>query len=196
MPALGVLPTFPFGDQVVDHVDQNDGVVEFSATVPAEATDTYVRIIALWHDNQSLGAEFPTIGIRSGQGGLTPLTVTRLGTPSQAVPIIGTGGAQAGSATCVAEDGDIYFIHIADIAEDNGPWQLRIKNNDPEKLGFVAVSSTDPGSDQPAVDGVGRHAEQLLHRGRSRRIDLRTSRTLQLPHGDGAQSGNRHTAIR
>jgi hypothetical protein len=125
MPALGVLPTFPFGDQVVELAFQQvSGVVEFSATVPAEATDTYVRIIALWHDNQSLGAEFPTIGIRSGQGGLTPLTVTRLGTPSQAVPIIGTGGAQAGSATCVAEDGDIYFIHIADPDLTSRPWMV------------------------------------------------------------------------
>jgi hypothetical protein len=136
--------SFPFGSQVVELTfGQFSDAFEFSSSVPVEVNDTYVRIIALWRDNQALGGEAPTIEILSGAGGFTPLNVTPHGTETK-IPIIGTGAVVAGMASCQREDHDIYFVHISDLAEGNGPWHLRIKNNDPQTLHFVAVSSTDP----------------------------------------------------
>jgi hypothetical protein len=136
--------SFPFGAKAIRlGRGQFSEEFEFSATVPTEATDTYLRVIALWHDNAVLGGDAPTIEVRSGAGGLTALTVTPQGTRN-AVTINGTGGRVAGIASCEREDNDIYFVHISNLATGNGPWTLRLKNNDGEVLHFVAVSSTDP----------------------------------------------------
>ena len=144
MTATEIPFSFPFGDQVVELASGVfSDAFEFSDSVPVEVSDTYVRIIALWRDNEPLGGEAPTIEMRSGGGGFTSLNVTTQGTESK-VTVIGTGGLPAGMASCQREDNDIYLVHISDLADGNGPWHLRIKNNDPETLHFVAVSSTDP----------------------------------------------------
>ncbi|KJS52892.1 hypothetical protein VM98_28550 [Streptomyces rubellomurinus subsp. indigoferus] len=136
---------FPFGSQVVELAFQQvSDEFPFSDLVPIEIGETYLRVIALWRDNQALGGKAPTVEVRSGQGGLTPLTVTPLGEGTTAVPVIGTDGVVAAQGTCVRGNDDVYLVHLFAIAETNGPWQLRLTNNDPQTLHFVAISSTDP----------------------------------------------------
>ncbi|MFB7511279.1 hypothetical protein, partial [Streptomyces broussonetiae] len=136
---------FPLGDKVVPLAFQQvSDEYPFSAQVPIEIAETYVRVIALWQDNKALGGKAPTIEIRSGEGGLTPLTVTTLAESVTAVPIVGTDGVIAAQATCVRGNNDVYLVHVFDIAETNGPWQLRLTNNDSQTLSFAAISSTDP----------------------------------------------------
>ena len=122
---------------------QFSDVLPFTDSVPAEADQAYIRIIALFRDNEALGGEAPTIEIRAGEGSLTPLVVTPQGSDTTAVTMVGTNGVAAGTATCERENNDVYFIQISDIAKGNGPWQLRIKNNDPQTLHFVSISSTN-----------------------------------------------------
>ena len=140
--AADVPVQFPFGTRVIG-LGQGEfsDEVAFSDSVPVEVSDTYLRIIALWHDNEPLGGELATIEIRSGQGNLTALNVRPVGAESE-VTVIGTNGALAGKATCGVNN-DIYLVHISELGDDNGPWRLRLKNNDSQTLYFVAVSSTD-----------------------------------------------------
>ncbi|MDT7765570.1 MAG: hypothetical protein QOC63_4990 [Mycobacterium sp.] len=133
---------FTFGPTVLE-LPSGQFSSPFSLSVPNDAAEFFIRIIALFRDNQPLGGESPTIEIRAGQGELTPLTVTIQGSAPTSTPIVGTNGATAGTATCERDNNDIYLVDIADIPEGQGPWELRISNNDAQTLHFVAISSTD-----------------------------------------------------
>jgi hypothetical protein len=131
---------FLFGNTVlVLTPGQQSQPQDFTSSVPNDTDTMCLRIIALWRDNQALGAN-PTIEIKSGQGGFIKLNVTPQGSPTRPVDIIGTGGHPVGTATCERDDADVFLIRLFNIAIDQGPWNLRITNNDQDTLGFVAVA--------------------------------------------------------
>lgn len=112
-------------------------------TVPDAGTDMFIRVIALFRDNQPLRGKAPGFELRAGEGGPTPLTVTPEGSPS-AVPVVGTVGVspkEAAFASCERENNDVYFIHMARVQPRRSPWLLRITNTESQILHFVWFSS-------------------------------------------------------
>ena len=91
--------------------------------VPRQAVELFIRVIALFRDNQVSGGEAPTFEVRAGEGGPTALVVAAMGSPVS-VPIIGTVGTdprEAAFATCERENNDVYLIHLSKIQHDRGP---------------------------------------------------------------------------
>jgi len=112
--------------------------------VPHEASQSFIRIIALWQDNRPLGGLVPTVQLRSGRG---PFTAAALG-PGATVP--GSDSGPAATATLTPEPEDIYLVTLSDIADNAGPWAIRLTNNDSQDLRFVWFSSDlEPETRQP-----------------------------------------------
>ena len=109
----------------------------FEFFVSGEAQKIFIRVIALFRDNEPLGGEAPTFQIRAGIGGV----ITSVGPDSGEVSIPRGDGTRAGRAECQREPNDIFLITISDVVENSGPWMLRIRNNDPEPLRFLGFSS-------------------------------------------------------
>jgi hypothetical protein len=108
----------------------------FEFFVPDEGGDFFIRVIALFRDEEPLGGEAPTFQIRAGRG-----VLTSIGPDSEEVSIPGGDGNPVGSLRCQREPNDIFLITIADIVENSGDWKLRIRNNDPESLRFFGFSA-------------------------------------------------------
>jgi hypothetical protein len=108
----------------------------FEFFVPKEGGEVFIRVIALFRDEEPLGGEAPTFQIRAGRG-----VLTSIGPDSEEVSIPGGDGNPVGSLRCQREPNDIFLITIADIVENSGDWKLRIRNNDPESLRFFGFSA-------------------------------------------------------
>jgi hypothetical protein len=110
----------------------------FEFFVPNEAEKVFIRMIALFRDNEPLGGEAPTFQIRAGSG-----MITSVGPDSGEVSVPHPSGVgnSVGKLRCQREPKDIYLITISDIVENSGPWKLRIRNNDAEPLRFVGFNS-------------------------------------------------------
>lgn len=105
--------------------------------VPLEATEMFIRVIALWHDNRPLVGRAPTFEFKSGSEGR--LTSVEAGTGRVEIPEI--KGDIGGTAEVQRMPRDSYLITLSGLEENPGPWHLRITNNDAETLRFAGVSS-------------------------------------------------------
>jgi hypothetical protein len=109
----------------------------FKFEVPIEAQATFLRVIALWRDNEVLGGKAPTFEIKAG-GGVFAL----VGPNSGPVSILDrTERTAVGSVVCQRLPDDIFLLTISDLVENSGPWMIRITNNDAESLSFLGFSS-------------------------------------------------------
>ncbi|MCX4966922.1 hypothetical protein OHA98_19220 [Streptomyces sp. NBC_00654] len=109
--------------------------IEFVVLLGAE--QTFLRTIAHLEANVVHGGAPPTFLIKAGLGG--PTAVEEGADP---VDITGSGGTTVATADChrIAEDIDTYLVTVNHSAS-SGPWQLQIKNNEPEALDFVGFIS-------------------------------------------------------
>lgn len=110
-------------------------LVPFS--VPIEATETFIRVVAFWSDGRPLVGRAPTFEIKSGRDG--EVTAVHVGTGK--VEIRGDKGRTAALAESQRLPADTYLITLCGLEENPGPWHLRITNNDPEALRFTWVVS-------------------------------------------------------
>ncbi|MGG7569213.1 hypothetical protein [Streptomyces sirii] len=105
--------------------------------VPLEATEMFIRVIALWRDNRPLVGRAPTFELKSGRDG--QLTAVDAGTGK--VEIREIKGDIAALTEVQRLPLDSYLITLSGLEENPGPWHLRITNNDAETLRFAWVSS-------------------------------------------------------
>lgn len=105
--------------------------------VPVEATEMFIRVIALWRDNRPLAGRAPTFEFKSGRDG--QLTAVDAGTGK--VEIRDIKGDIAAWAEVQRLPLDSCLITLSGLEENPGPWHLRVTNNDPETLRFVWASS-------------------------------------------------------
>ena len=114
---------------------------QMSAPVPfvvlLAAEKTFLRLIAQFKDNIVLGGAAPTVLITAGLGAATAVDEGR-----GPVDIPGSGGATVATATCrrTPEDLDTFLVTITHSVA-SGPWQVQIRNNEPEALEFYAFIS-------------------------------------------------------
>lgn len=108
----------------------------FEFDVPVEAEEAFLRVVALWRDNDVLGGTAPTFELRPRRGRITAVTADQ-----DDVHIPSSDGATLGVARCRRLPDDIYLVSISKIAESSRPWQVRVTNNDPEALRFAWFSS-------------------------------------------------------
>ncbi|MFJ5774574.1 hypothetical protein [Streptomyces sp. NPDC093094] len=115
--------------------NQKSSPIEFVVLLNAE--QTFLRVIAHLHPNVVHGGSPPTFLIKAGMG--DPTAVDE-GTGPVGIP--GSGGATVATAVCrrTAEDIDTYLVTVTHSAP-SGPWQVQIKNNEPEALEFVGFIS-------------------------------------------------------
>jgi hypothetical protein len=127
--------------------EQTSSAIEF--VVLLEAKQTFIRVIAHLRDNTILGGAPPTFLIRAGVGGPTAVDLG-----AGKVGIVGSGGAKVAIATCerTAEDADTYLVTVNHSAP-SGPWQVQVRNNDPERLAFTGfISHVERETLQPWLD--------------------------------------------
>ncbi|MEE1739756.1 hypothetical protein PUR49_25075 [Streptomyces sp. BE147] len=105
--------------------------------VPIEATEMFIRVIALWRDNRPLVGHDPTFELKSGRDGL----LTALDARTGKVEVCQTEGDVAALAEVRRLPADSYLITLSGLEENPGPWHLRITNNDAETLRFACVAS-------------------------------------------------------
>ncbi|MFJ8697059.1 hypothetical protein [Streptomyces roseolilacinus] len=105
--------------------------------VPLEATEMFIRVIALWHDNRPLVGRAPTFELKSGRDG----RLTAVDTGTGKVEIREIEGDLAAVAEVRRLPVDSYLVTLSGLRENPGPWHLRITNNDAETLRFAWVSS-------------------------------------------------------
>ncbi|MEV4441884.1 hypothetical protein AB0K09_23315 [Streptomyces sp. NPDC049577] len=115
------------------------GLVPF--TVPDDASDMYLRLVALGPGCESLGGAAPSIEVRAGQGEIAAV----LRDPGKG-SVSDESGKQVATASWTREPNDIFLIHLEILDKNRRPWRLRITNNDPEELGFVWVASEEADS--------------------------------------------------
>lgn len=115
--------------------NQRSSPIEFVVLLGAE--QTFLRVIAHLKPNVVHGGAPPTFLIRAGLG-----DATAVDEGTDPVDILGSGGATVATAAChrTAEDIDTYLVTINHSAP-SGPWQVQIKNNEPEALEFVGFIS-------------------------------------------------------
>ncbi|MGW7647117.1 hypothetical protein [Streptomyces bobili] len=109
----------------------------FPFVVPLEATEMFIRVIALWRDNRPLVGRAPTFELKSGRDGQLTAVDARTGK----VEIHESEGDIAALAEVQRLPLDSYLITLSGLEENPGPWHLRITNNDAETLRFAWVSS-------------------------------------------------------
>ena len=109
----------------------------FDLNVPAGEKAFFLRLIALFRDNEPLGGEAPTFQIKSGTGDLTPVGLNPAG-----VKVLDGDGNFVGAVTCERGHKDVFLLTISEIEENTGPWKMRIRNNDSESLRFLGFTST------------------------------------------------------
>ena len=109
----------------------------FDLNVPAGEKAFFLRLIALFRDNEPLGGEAPTFQIKSGTGDLTSVGLNPAG-----VKVFDGDGNFVGAVTCERGHKDVFLLTISEIEENTGPWKIRIRNNDSESLRFLGFSST------------------------------------------------------
>lgn len=107
----------------------------FDIKLPPGEKTFFLRFIALFRDNEPLGGEV-TFQIRAGTG-----LITSVG-PNSSADIPDGDGNVVGSVTCERFPKDVFLLTISEIAENSGPWKIRIRNNDPESLRFLGFTST------------------------------------------------------
>ena len=108
-------------------------VFEFS--VPDEAQEMFLRVVALWRDNEPLGGQAPTFKIRAGRGDFVSVG------PDSGDVSISSGTIEVGSVRCQRHQHDVFLLTVSRLVENSGPWKIRITNNDSETLRFLGFSS-------------------------------------------------------
>jgi hypothetical protein len=108
----------------------------FPFEVAVEAQVMSLRFVALFRDAAPLGGEAPTFQLAAGHGVLVSVDPS-----SGKATLANRDGDAVGSVSCQRLPRDIFLLTITEIAENSGPWQLRIRNNDPETLRFLGFSS-------------------------------------------------------
>ncbi|CAL9356476.1 hypothetical protein SUDANB145_00573 [Streptomyces sp. enrichment culture] len=127
--------------------NERSSPIEFVVLLGAE--QTFFRVIAHLEPDVVHGGTPPTFLITAGLG--DPTAVEEGADP---VDIPGSGGTTVATADChrSTEDVDTYLVTV-DHSAPSGPWQLEIKNNEPEPLEFVGfVSHTESETLQPWAD--------------------------------------------
>lgn len=125
-----------FPTQLPLELQHNQSSSLFEFDVPIEFEEVFLRVIALWRDDDVLGGNAPTFELRPRRG-----LITALSADQDNIEIRSNDGATLGIARCQRLPDDIYLLGVSEIAEGSRPWQLRITNNDPETLRFVWFSS-------------------------------------------------------
>jgi hypothetical protein len=100
----------------------------------------FVRLVALFRDNDPLEGKAPTLQIKAGTGTI----LTSVEANASWVSVRDADDNVVGSATCQRLKNDIFLLTISDMAENSGPWRLRIQNNDAEALRFLGFTAPDP----------------------------------------------------
>ena len=135
----------------------------FEFFVPDEGGDFFIRVIALFRDNQPLlmpDQNVPTFQIGASSG----LAMASVRPDSGEVSIPGVDGSPVASLRCEREPKAIFLITIADIVENSGDWMLRIQNNEPESLRFFGFSAPrERDTRQPWMRGGGGHLGLSSH---------------------------------
>ncbi len=105
--------------------------------VPLGAEQMFLRVVALWRDNTALVGQAPTFQFKSGpDAGLTTVEAD-----GATVEVRGGKDDVVAIASCQRTVADTYLVSLLNLAEDAGPWQMRIRNNESETLRFAWVSS-------------------------------------------------------
>jgi hypothetical protein len=117
-------------------VDSQESSPLFKFEVPVEAQTTFLRVIALWRDNEVLGGKAPTFEIKAGGG-----VFASVGPNSDPVSILDRERTSVGSVLCRRLPDDIFLLTISDLVENTAGWMIRITNDDAESLRFLGFSS-------------------------------------------------------
>lgn len=129
-----------------DRLTENQKSPPIKFVVLGDARQTFLRVIAHKEPNITHGGAPPTCLIKAGLGPSTPVDEG-----ADPVDLPGSGGATVATAVCrrTAEDIDTYLLTI-DHGAGSGPWQVEIRNNEPEALEFVGfISHTESETLQP-----------------------------------------------